>query len=86
MAALLKQKRLRLAWSQSHRCAYCDRFCTREIESLDHIIPRALGGTNRLENLVMACRACNQKRAVLMQQLLDAHSGDLLPVLDYFGA
>jgi 5-methylcytosine-specific restriction endonuclease McrA len=27
--------------------------------TLDHIWPRALGGTNRRRNLVLACRPCN---------------------------
>jgi hypothetical protein len=30
--------------------------------TLDHVIPRALGGGNRYWNLVTACRPCNSRR------------------------
>lgn len=29
----------------------------------DHVIPRAKGGTNRRENIVAACRGCNEVRS-----------------------
>jgi 5-methylcytosine-specific restriction endonuclease McrA len=39
------------------RCAYCAREnCPLQIE---HIVPRAKGGTNRLSNLCLACEKCN---------------------------
>jgi len=31
--------------------------------SLDHVIPLARGGGNELDNLRIACRACNTERA-----------------------
>ncbi len=37
-------------------CAYCG---CGEAETVDHIIPRAKGGTNRRENRVPACGPCN---------------------------
>ena len=39
-------------------CAYCG---TREAEryELDHIVPRSLRGSDRVSNLVVACRECN---------------------------
>ena len=33
--------------------------------SLDHVIPRSKGGTNRLSNLVLACCECNQAKGSL---------------------
>lgn len=41
-----------------HRCAYCGNAKAERYE-LDHIVPRSRGGTNRVSNLVVACRECN---------------------------
>lgn len=30
--------------------------------TLDHVIPRSAGGSNKISNLVMACEPCNQAR------------------------
>ena len=38
-----------------HSCAYC----TNPADTLDHVIPRVLGGITAAENLVPACRRCN---------------------------
>jgi 5-methylcytosine-specific restriction endonuclease McrA len=43
-------------------CQYCGkRFSTAEL-SLDHIIPRTLGGAACWENIVCACMKCNIKK------------------------
>lgn len=45
-----------------NRCQYCGRrFPTTEL-SLDHIIPRSLGGKSVWENIVCACTDCNIKK------------------------
>jgi hypothetical protein len=45
-----------------NRCQYCGkRFPTSEL-SLDHVIPRTLGGKTVWENIVCACAACNVKK------------------------
>ena len=41
-------------------CAYCGR--TDVPLNLDHVIPRARGGSNRPSNLVLACIACNEEK------------------------
>lgn len=42
------------------KCVYCNAGHTPlEIE---HIIPRALGGSDKVSNLTLACRPCNQKK------------------------
>lgn len=60
---------VRLAiWSRdNYHCRYCGReVFTNAVESapdkatLDHVIPRAAGGTNSQANLVTSCYACNQ--------------------------
>lgn len=41
------------------RCQYCgERFDVEDL-TLDHVIPRARGGTSRWENVVAACVPCN---------------------------
>jgi 5-methylcytosine-specific restriction endonuclease McrA len=46
----------------TNRCQYCGKeFPTSEL-SLDHIIPKSMGGTASWENLVCACTDCNAKK------------------------
>ena len=45
-----------------NKCQYCGkRFPTSEL-SLDHVIPRTMGGKATWENIVCACPACNVKK------------------------
>lgn len=43
------------------KCVYCGAQAT----DIDHVIPRANGGTNSTYNLVASCRACNEKKSNL---------------------
>ena len=43
-----------------HRCQYCGRHTSRL--TVDHVIPRRLGGQHRWDNLVSACPVCNRKK------------------------
>ena len=45
-----------------NRCVYCNRTGRRQRLELDHAIPKSEGGPERYDNLVAACRTCNQKR------------------------
>ncbi|AOY79081.1 RNA-guided endonuclease IscB [Moorena producens JHB] len=43
-----------------HSCVYCGAMNTPlEVE---HIVPKSKGGSNRVSNLTLACRCCNQKK------------------------
>jgi len=45
-----------------NNCQYCGkRFPTSEL-SLDHVIPRSLGGLSAWDNIVCACTTCNVKK------------------------
>jgi 5-methylcytosine-specific restriction endonuclease McrA len=47
-----------LKWN--HQCAYCG---ARDVPlELDHVQPRARGGSNRVSNLTLACTSCNQRK------------------------
>lgn len=41
------------------RCAYCNVRLARDEETMDHYLPKALGGTNDFDNLRLACQPCN---------------------------
>ncbi|HUF32350.1 MAG TPA: HNH endonuclease signature motif containing protein [Acidimicrobiales bacterium] len=66
------RRRLR-AWRMAARnrssgstCFYCGVAFEGEgsrRRTVDHRVPRALGGTDGLANLVFACTACNQRKA-----------------------
>ncbi|MCF7851623.1 MAG: HNH endonuclease [Simkaniaceae bacterium] len=43
------------------KCAYCSAKNTRL--EIDHIVPKSKGGSDRVSNLTIACRACNLKKA-----------------------
>ncbi len=45
-----------------YRCQYCGRRGTAFDLTLDHILPRSRGGRTLAENLVTACRACNNRK------------------------
>jgi len=42
------------------KCAYCGAKDT--LLEIEHIIPKSRGGHNRVTNLTLACRPCNQKK------------------------
>ena len=45
----------------NRRCAYCG--ATHVPLEIEHIVPRARGGSDRVSNLTLACRPCNQRKA-----------------------
>jgi 5-methylcytosine-specific restriction endonuclease McrA len=42
------------------RCAYCG--ATDRLLEVEHIVPRSRGGSDRVSNLTLACRACNERK------------------------
>ena len=42
------------------KCAYCD--VEKVPLQIEHIVAKARGGSNRISNLTLACRKCNQKK------------------------
>lgn len=44
-------------------CAYCGKWVPFSEASMDHVVPQALRGPTRWENLVNACRRCNERKA-----------------------
>ena len=51
----------RQLWRHSHICGLCkEPIDSFEEATVDHIIPRARGGSNRFDNLQLAHEQCNQ--------------------------
>jgi len=42
-----------------HKCVYCG---SSENLTVDHVRPKSKGGTDTADNLVTACRPCNQAK------------------------
>ncbi len=43
-------------------CVYCSKKLDNRTVTLDHVIPKAKGGSDLLDNLVACCRACNSEK------------------------
>lgn len=47
----------------NYTCQYCGRRLPSTELTLDHVVPRCLGGRSTWENLVVACVSCNARKA-----------------------
>lgn len=59
-----------------HACAYCGN--TGVPLNIDHVLPRAKGGTDRISNLVLACVPCNQAKKDLLVEVFLADRPNVL--------
>jgi CRISPR/Cas system Type II protein with McrA/HNH and RuvC-like nuclease domain len=55
----LKVSRSRLYKRDGHKCSYCG---SPKNLTIDHVIPKSKGGTNRWTNLITCCGSCNRKK------------------------
>lgn len=44
-------------------CQYCGKVLNAASVTIDHVLPRAQGGTTTFINCVVACQSCNNKKA-----------------------
>ncbi len=44
------------------KCQYCGRAFPKSDLTIDHVTPRALGGTSRWNNVVCSCASCNRRK------------------------
>lgn len=54
-----KRTRFEIFKRDGFKCQYCGKSAPDVVLEIDHVIPVAHGGTNDVENLVTACRECN---------------------------
>lgn len=58
------------AWKrQRGQCFYCNATVAKHKATLDHRVPRALGGNCEGGNAVMACRRCNEAKADMPEEI-----------------
>ena len=75
--------RRRIVEQAQHHCGYCQ---TQERVSgipltLEHIIPRSLGGLDAEENLWVSCRLCNEAKSI-QTEAIDPHIGKPTPLFN----
>ena len=58
---VLKLSRYTILARDRYRCQYCG--ATARDLTIDHIMPRSMGGSASWENLVACCRRCNLRKA-----------------------
>ncbi len=47
----------------TYQCQYCGRRPGKGKLTIDHVVPKSLGGVSSWENCVLACRQCNSRKA-----------------------
>lgn len=57
-----RQKRIMVANKYHWHCAYCGVKLSTDTLVIDHIIPRASGGNNDVNNLFPSCHKCNSSK------------------------
>lgn len=56
-------KRLRIYQRDKYRCSFCGKKITDVSKlTLDHIVPKSRGGSSTPDNLVTACKPCNNRK------------------------
>ena len=59
-----------IIWRKSNNlCSHCGKKVPFKQQTIDHVIPQTLGGTNDQRNLMPLCLTCNRNRA----------SGEIIP-------
>lgn len=54
--------RQNIVWRDNNQCQYCANYFPLDKLTMDHVLPKSRGGKNTWENLVAACKKCNQKK------------------------
>lgn len=74
----MKSLKEQVAERASHCCEYClsQVFFSSSPFSIEHIIPKAKGGSNDLDNLALACQGCNNSKYTYTS-VVDPISGEL---------
>lgn len=60
---VIEPKAAKSIWDRfSNYSVRCKLMSVAKYATVDHVIPRSKGGTDGLENLVIACPHCNRKK------------------------
>lgn len=55
-----------LLYTYKHTCQYCNGASGDFVLEKEHIVPKSKGGTNRIGNLTLSCRTCNEAKGALL--------------------
>ncbi|TVZ40133.1 5-methylcytosine-specific restriction endonuclease McrA [Alteromonadaceae bacterium 2753L.S.0a.02] len=55
----------------NYQCMYCGKFFQFDALSRDHVQPSSRGGRDRWENVVAACKRCNQRKGDALLEDID---------------
>lgn len=64
-------------------CEYChslERLSANRF-TVDHVIPRSLGGSDEINNLALACRRCNERRYNFVASV-DPETQEIVPIFN----
>lgn len=64
-------------------CEYChspERLSANRF-TVDHVIPKSLGGSDELDNLALACRRCNERRYNFVAGI-DPDTQEIVPIFN----
>lgn len=64
-------------------CEYChssERLSASRF-TVDHVIPKSLGGSDEIDNLALACRRCNEKRYNFVAGI-DPETQEIVPIFN----
>lgn len=64
--AVSKRLRFEIFRRDNHTCRYCGASAPDVALEPDHVVPKALGGTDEPSNLVTACHACNSGKTSIV--------------------
>jgi 5-methylcytosine-specific restriction endonuclease McrA len=59
---LVRFSRANIFLRDHHTCQYCGKAFAKSHLTLDHVIPIVQGGRKGWENIVTACKSCNQRK------------------------
>ncbi|WP_370980721.1 HNH endonuclease [Agaribacterium sp. ZY112] len=60
-----------LFFRDESRCLYCGHYFSSSELSRDHVVPTSRGGPDRWENVVAACKRCNQRKGNYLLEEID---------------
>lgn len=67
----VKSKKRKKLWEKIKICFVCrDKILRYEDSSIEHVIPKSKGGTDRYRNLTLSHRKCNSKRGNIACRLV----------------
>lgn len=63
-SALNKTHRKKEVWKKANGlCAHCGQRTPALSQTIDHVIPQAVCGTNDMRNIMPLCSTCNKRRS-----------------------